>query len=65
MEPSINERWVKLSSRVPFPEDIDYGDDLTVIIKDWSYIFNCTKIEGLDNQDGSIDKVFTLKSTVE
>jgi hypothetical protein len=65
MEPTINERFIKLSSRVPFPKDINYGDDLTVTIGGQNYIFNCVKIEGRDNQDGSIDKIFTLKSTVE
>jgi hypothetical protein len=65
MEPTINERFVKLSSRVPFPEDIALGDDISVDIKGRSFIFNCVKTEELDNQDGSIDKVFILKSTVE
>lgn len=65
MEPTINERFIKLSSRVPFSKDINYGDDIIVIIGGHDYIFNCVKIEGRDNQDGSIDKIFTLKSTVE
>jgi hypothetical protein len=65
MEPTINERFVKLSSRVPFPEDINFGDDIAVTIKGRSYIFNCVKIQGQDNQDGSIDKILILKSTLE
>jgi hypothetical protein len=65
MDPTVNERFVKLSSRVPFPEDINLGDDISVDIKGRSFIFNCVKTEELDNQDGSIDKVFILKSTVE
>ena len=65
MQPSINERFIKLSSRIPFPEDINLGDDISVEIKGRSYIFNCTKTEDLDNQDGTIDRVFTLKSTLE
>jgi hypothetical protein len=65
MEPTINERFVKLSSRIPFPEDIGLGDDISVEIKGRGYIFNCVKKEELDNQDGTIDLVFTLKSTIE
>lgn len=65
MEPTINERFVRLTSTVPFPEDITYGDDVSVEIKGRSYIFNCVKIEGKDNQDGTIDRVFILKSIAE
>jgi len=65
MEPTINERFVRLTSTVPFPEDITYGDDIAVEIKGRSYIFNCVKIEGKDNQDGTIDRVFILKSVSE
>jgi len=65
MEPTINERFVKLSSRVPFPEDIALGDDISVEIKGRSFIFNCVKQESLDNQDGTIDRVFILKSVSE
>ena len=65
MQLTINERFVKLSSRVPFPEEITLGDDLTVTIKGRSYTFNCVKKEDLDNQDNTIDRVFTLKSLSE
>lgn len=65
MEPTINARFVRLTSTVPFREDLNYGDDVSVEIKGRSYIFNCVKIDGKDNQDGTIDKVFILKSTRE
>jgi hypothetical protein len=61
MDKIISERFVKLSSRLPFPEDIQLGDDISVIIKGKSYIANCVKTEDFDLQDGIINRVFILK----
>jgi hypothetical protein len=66
---TINERFVKLSSRVPFPEDIKLGQDIQVTIGGETqlshYLFNCTKTEDLDNQDGTINRIYILKSLIE
>lgn len=61
----INERFIKFSSRVPFSENIELGEDLTVTVNGKNYIFNCVKTEDRDNQDGTIDKIYTLKSLQE
>lgn len=65
MDKIINERFVKLSSRLPFPEDISLGDDITVIIKGRSYIANCVKSEDEDNQDGTKNVIYKLKFVAE
>jgi hypothetical protein len=41
----INERFIKLSSRLPFQRDIQLGEDITVTIEGTPYIANCVKIE--------------------
>ena len=51
----INERFIKLSGRLPFTEEINLGDDITVSVKGRSYIANCVKVEELDQQDGTKD----------
>ena len=61
----INERFVKLSGRIPFPEEIKLGDDITVTVKGRSFIANCVKVEELDRQDGTKDVVYVLKTTLE
>jgi len=61
----INERFVKLSGRIPFPEEIKLGDDITVTVKGRSFIANCVKVEELDLQDGTKDIVYVLKTTLE
>lgn len=61
----INERFVKLSSRIPFPNDIPLGADVTVIIDGHNFIANCVKVETLDNQDGTVNKVHNLKFIAE
>lgn len=65
MEAQINERFVKLSSRIPFPKDIALGDDVTVVIAGHNYIANCVKREELDQQDGTKDVVHVLKFVAE
>ena len=65
MEQTINERFVKLSSRLPFPKDIPLGQDVSVTIDSHSFLANCVKQETFDKQDGTVDVVFVLKSTLE
>lgn len=61
----VNERFVKLSSRLPYGDAIELGQDVTVTIAGQNYIANCTKIEYFDQQDGTVDAVYVLKSTSE
>lgn len=61
----INERFIKLSSRVPYATDINLGDDITVTIGTQTYIFNCVSTQDKDNQDSTIDRVYILKSLIE
>jgi hypothetical protein len=61
----INERFIKLSSRLPFNRDIQLGEDITVTIESKPYIANCVKIESEDNQDGTENKVYKLKFVAE
>ena len=61
----INEKFIKLSSRIPFPKEIQLGQDLSVTIEGNQYIFNCVKSEDRDLQDGTIDRIYTLKSLTE
>ncbi len=58
-----NERFIKLSSRLPFDKDIALGDDITFTIEGHivPYIANCVKIEYEDKQDGSQDIIYKLK----
>ncbi len=58
---SINERYLKLSSRLPFDKDIALGQDITLLIEGKQFIANCTKIDHLDKQDGTMDIVYNLK----
>lgn len=62
----INERFVKLSGRIPFPEEIKLGDDITVTVKGRSFIANCVKVEEYDLQENDQkDVVYVLKTTLE
>ena len=61
----INERFIKLSSRLPYSKDIPLGQDVTITIDGHSYIANCVKQETFDKQDGTIDVVHVLKSVSE
>ena len=65
MDQQINERFVKLSSRIPFPTDIALGDDVTVTIASRSFIANHVKTETKDNQDGTVDLIYNLKFLAE
>lgn len=61
----INERFVKLSSRLPYSREINLGQDVTVVIDGQIYIANCVKLDQLDQQDGTINVVYNLKFTAE
>ena len=65
MEQQINERFLKLSSKVPYPETLNLGDDLTVVFNNHNYIFNVVKQEINDKQDGTVDVTFVCKSLIE
>ncbi len=60
-EKTINERYLKVSSRLPFDKDITLGSDVTLVIEGKQFIANCIKIDHLDNQDGTMDIVYNLK----
>lgn len=40
-----NERFVKLSSRLPYDAAIELGEDVAVNIAGKNYLANCVKIE--------------------
>lgn len=65
MDKPINQRFVMLSSRIPFPDDIETGDDVSVSIKGRSFIANCVKREFEDQQDGTENVVYKLKFVAE
>ncbi len=65
MEQTINERFVKLSSRLPISFDIALGSDIRVMLADKNYLANCVKIETKDNQDGTVDLIYNLKFLAE
>jgi len=62
MEKTINEKFIKISSRLPLVNTLDLGDDVTLTINQQQFTMNVVKTEDLDNQDGSINRVYTLKS---
>jgi hypothetical protein len=41
----------------PSPKEVKRGEDITVVAGGQTYIFNCTKREELDRQDGTYDLV--------
>ena len=57
----IKERFVKLSSRIPFPKDLQLGQDVIITIDDFRTIGNVVKTEDIDNQDGTINKIYVIK----
>jgi hypothetical protein len=67
MDKPINERLIKISSRLPYPSGIELGEDVIININTkgmgtgQSYVLNCVKTEDMDNQDGTINRIYTLK----
>ena len=53
----INERLVKVSAAaIPISEELELGDDIVLIVTG-----SAVKSEDRDNQDGTIDRIFTVK----
>jgi hypothetical protein len=65
MDKPINEHFIKVSSQIPFPKEVQLGDDITLTLNGHAYIANCVKIEQMDNQDGSINQRYILKLLTE
>ena len=72
MNQTINERYIQFagsksggSQRIAVPFDIEIGEDVPITIKGQSFIYNCVKAEFFDNQDGTMNVVYLLKSTLE
>jgi hypothetical protein len=62
MEQQINERLIKVSSRLPYSGEIQLGEDITITFaRGETFILNCVKTEDMDNQDGTINRIYTLK----
>ena len=57
----INERFIKISGRIPTKKELNLGDDVVVGLDAEPFVANVVKIEELDNQDGSKDLVYVLK----
>jgi hypothetical protein len=62
---TTNERFIKLSSRLPFDKDIALGQDVTILIEGRQFIANCVKTEYEDQQDGSQNIIYKLKFVAE
>jgi hypothetical protein len=69
---TINEKFIVFaggksggSQRIPVPFEIEENEDLVVTIKDYPVVFNCVKREEYDNQDGTWNRVYILKSPLE
>jgi hypothetical protein len=62
---TTNERFIKLSSRLPFDRDIALGQDVTFIIEGKQFIANCVKTEYEDQQDGTQNIIYKLKFVAE
>jgi hypothetical protein len=68
MEKPINERFITFSpksARLPYPEDLELGQDIAVSIGFHHFIYNVVKVEFFDNQDGNMNVNYILKSTLE
>lgn len=61
MDKPISERFVKLSSRLPFPDDLELGQDVDIVIYGHMMTGTVLKTEDLDQQDGTINRVYTIK----
>ncbi len=52
----INERYIKISGRFPIERDLNYENDVSVILK-----AGTVKREEKNNQDGTVDVIYTVK----
>lgn len=57
----INEKFIKLSSKLPVSKAFELGDDIAMLIDGKVYIVNVVKIEQEDNQDGTMNEIYKLK----
>jgi hypothetical protein len=69
VEYTINERWIKVSGKLPVPFNVEEDDEIICTLslgsESHQYILNACKEEFPFNQDGSRDKVSVLKSLNE
>ena len=65
MNKPINERFLKISSRLSFPSDIELGADLVATISGQTYVLNHVKSEIEDNQDGTVNMIYKLKALTD
>ena len=52
---------MKLSSRLPFTRDLQLGQDVVITVDGQQTIGKVVKTEDMDNQDGTINKIYTIK----
>jgi hypothetical protein len=71
MEQQINERYIQFagsksggSERVPVPFDLEINEDIPLVIKGHTIVYNVVKVEFLNNNDGTVDAVYILRSTL-
>jgi hypothetical protein len=65
---NVNERYITFSpksARLPYPEDLELGQDITVTVGNYPMMFNVVKVEFFDNQDGHMNVNYILKSLLE
>jgi hypothetical protein len=72
MDQTINERFIQFagsksggSQRLPIPFELTVDQDVDVTINHQVFIFNVVKQETFSNQDGTVNVVYLLKSTLE
>ena len=51
-----NEKLIKISSKTPIEKTLELGNDVVIKIKG-----SVVSTQELDNQDGTINKVYTIK----
>lgn len=57
MEKTVDENLVKISfSQIPIPSKLQLGEEVRLLV-----VGDVTKIEQLDNQDGTINQVYVVK----
>jgi len=65
---TINEKTITFSpksARLPYPEELELGQDIIVAIGPHQFIYNVIKVEFFDNQNGEMNVNYILKSTLE
>ena len=65
MEQTINKRFIRFSSKIPFPTELKLGQDITVAVEGHIYVFNVVKQQINDKQDGTVNVTNICKSLVE